>query len=123
MYKEGGSPCGVRSELRNFLHRFELRIAALAAVALLLAQLGAMSHAYSHDVTAAHQSGASSHELCNDCLGYAPVLSSAGAVGAMPCLEAQTHGRVAQAASQPGGDLSLNLAFRSRAPPHTSQVF
>ncbi len=109
--------------MRDFLHRFELRITALAAIALLLAQLGAMSHAYSHDMTAAHQSGASSHEPCHDCLGYAPVLSGAGAVGAMPCLKAQTHGRVAQAASQPGADLSLSLAFRSRAPPQTSQVF
>jgi hypothetical protein len=109
--------------LRKFLHRFELRIAAMAAIALLLAQLGAMSHAYSHDMTAAHQSGASSHEPCNDCLGYAPVLLGAAAPGTLPRVEAQSHARTVQAASRSRVDRTLHLAFRSRAPPKTPLVF
>ncbi len=97
---------------------------ALAAVALLLAQLGALSHAYSHDSSAAHQSGtASSHVPCDDCLAYAQVLSGAGPEGALPCLGALNPDRGPQAAACHRIALPLVLAFRSRAPPTISHAF
>lgn len=106
--------------MRKLLHRFELRIAVLAAFALLVAQLGAMSHAYSHDAavgtTATHQSAAI-HDLCNDCLGYAPLLAPGGASDSLPSLEPQGHGLATRHTATSLLDLSLTLAFRSRAPP------
>jgi hypothetical protein len=109
--------------LRQLLHRFELRLAVMAAVALLFAQLGAMSHAYSHDAAigspTTHQTGASSHDPCNDCLAYAPLLAAAGAPSALPFIEPQGRGLVTRAAVNSLVDLSLTLAFRSRAPPTT----
>ena len=106
--------------MRKLPHRFELRIAVLAVVALALAQLGAMSHAYSHDAAsgsaATHQSAAI-HDLCNDCLSFAPLLAPAGASGALPSLEAQGHGLATRSTARSLLDLSLTLAFRSRAPP------
>jgi hypothetical protein len=95
----------------------------MAVVALLIAQLGAMSHAYSHDAAVGslptHQSGASSHDPCNDCLAFAPLLSAAGAPSALPFIEPQGRGLTACATPCSLIDLSLTLAFRSRAPPHT----
>jgi hypothetical protein len=112
-----------RTALRKFLHRFELRLAVMAAVALLIAQLGAMSHAYSHDAAidspTTHQTGASSHDPCNDCLAYAPLLAAAGASGALPFIEPQGRGLATRATARSLVDLSLTLAFRSRAPPDT----
>jgi hypothetical protein len=101
--------------------RFEFRIALIAAIALLIAQIGAMSHAYSHVAASAptgtHQSGLGNHEFCNDCLGFAPLLSAGAAPAALPYITPQ--GPVAAA---PVGGISfvdrfLVLAFRSRAPP------
>jgi hypothetical protein len=109
--------------LRKLLHRFELRLAVMAAVALLIAQLGAMAHAYSHDAaagsTTTHQAGASSHDPCNDCLAYAPLLAAAGTPAALPSIEPQGRGLATHAAANSLVDLSLTLAFRSRAPPIT----
>jgi hypothetical protein len=109
--------------LRKFLHRFELRLAVMAAVALLLAQLGAMSHAYSHDAAlgspTTHQAGANSHDPCDDCLAYAPLLAPGGMPGALPFIEPQGRGLATSAAAHSLVDLSLTLAFRSRAPPLT----
>jgi hypothetical protein len=108
--------------LRHRLHRFELRIAILATLALLLAQVGAMSHAYSHDAAvgypATHQS-ANAHDLCNDCLAYAPLLAPAGTPGALPSIEPQSPGPAIRSAASSLLDLSLTVAFRSRAPPKT----
>jgi hypothetical protein len=109
--------------LRKLLLRFELRIAVMAAVALLIAQLGAMSHAYSHDAAAGdpatHQTGASSHDPCSECLAYAPLLASAGTPNVLPSVEPQGRGLSTLAAADSLVDLSLTLAFRSRAPPTT----
>jgi hypothetical protein len=109
--------------LRVFLHRFELRLAVMTVVGLLIAQLGAMSHAYSHDAalgaTSTHQPGASSHDPCNDCLAYAPLLSAGGAPSAVPFNVPQGRSAAARAAAGSLIDLSLTLAFRSRAPPYT----
>jgi hypothetical protein len=112
-----------RTALKKLLHRFELRIAVMAAVALLIAQLGAMSHAYSHDAAvgapSSLQTGASSNDLCNSCLAYAPLLAGAATPAALPFIAPQGRGLATRATAQSLVDLSLTLAFRSRAPPHT----
>jgi hypothetical protein len=104
------------------MHRVELRVAVMAAVALLIAQLGAMSHAYSHDAAvgspSTHQTGASNHAPCDDCLAYAPLLAVAGAPAALPFVEPQGRGLATSATAQSLVDLSLTVAFRSRAPPN-----
>jgi hypothetical protein len=102
-------------------HRFEVRIALIMAVALLIAQIGAMAHAYSHvpalQPTSAHQSSQGSHDLCSDCLAFAPLLSAAGTPAALPAVEPQGPSPAVQATHYSLVDRSLNLAFRSRAPP------
>jgi len=102
-------------------HRFELRMTLITAVALLIAQIGAMAHAYSHvpalHPTTAHQSGQDGHDLCSDCLAFAPLLSAAGAPTALPVIEPQGPSPAVQATVDSLVDRSLNLAFRSRAPP------
>src|SRR5512140_2273821 len=68
--------------LTHSQRRFDLRVAVFAALALLFAQIGAMTHAYAHlsarDQSSAQQSIGGSHEICGDCLNYAPLLSAAG---------------------------------------------
>jgi hypothetical protein len=106
------------------LHRFDLRLAVMAVVALVIAQMGAMAHAYSHDTavgsTPMHLIGAVSHSSCGDCLAYAPLLSSAGTTGSLPFLEPEPRDAVARALPDSPIDGLLLLAFRSRAPPYTS---
>ena len=46
----------------------------LLALVLLLAQTGALMHAYSHDAVGAHRQGGVSTELCGYCLAAAPLL-------------------------------------------------
>jgi len=107
--------------LAKLQHRFEFRVALIMSVALLIAQVGAMAHAYSHIPGAVpgstHQSGPGSHETCNDCLAFAPLLSAAGAPAALPCAEPQGRNLTACAIGSSLVDRFLNLALRSRAPP------
>jgi hypothetical protein len=109
--------------LRKLLHRLERGLAVVAAAALLIAQLGAMSHAYAHDTAvgsrSTHQTGASSHDSCAECLAYSPLLATAGAPTAPPSVEPQGRGWSIPATAGSLVDLSLTLAFRSRAPPAT----
>ena len=92
----------------------------MAAVALLIAQLGAMAHAYSHTAATApastHQSNPS-HDFCGDCLSFAPLLSAAGTPAAPSVVAPQGRSLAAIAGSRSLVDLPLTLAFRSRAPP------
>jgi hypothetical protein len=104
-------------------HRLKLRFAVIAALALVIAQLGAMAHAYTHvpqtRAVSAQQASTDVHDFCSDCLNFAPLLAAAGAPDALPFALPQGC-RVApqsQCASLP--DLKLLLAFRSRAPPAT----
>lgn len=110
--------------MRKFLHRCELRLAVMAALALLIAQLGATSHAYAHDVvaraSAALHGGAGAHNPCNDCLAYAPLLSAAGAPAALPLVGHQAHGGAGCAAADSLVERLPPLAFRSRAPPYAT---
>jgi hypothetical protein len=109
--------------LPQFLNRFRLRVAVVTALALLFAQFGAMTHAYSHDTAVEHSSSHSStpgtHDFCGDCLNFAPLLSAAGAPSALPCSvpQARTPSLASVCASLV--DHRPTLAFRSRAPPAT----
>jgi hypothetical protein len=55
-----------------------------------------MAHAYSHGTQAAppgtHQSALNTHDVCNDCLNFAPLLAAAGTPGGMPLVEPQGRG-------------------------------
>lgn len=101
--------------------RVEFRIALITTIALLIAQIGAMAHAYTHvsDLAGAgtHQSGLGSHEFCNDCLGFAPLLSAGAAPAALPHVEPQGRMVATPVDGTSFVDRSLILAFRSRAPP------
>jgi hypothetical protein len=103
-------------------HRLRIRWAALAALALLIAQLGAMAHAYSHvpqTRSVSAQQPTPSHDFCGDCLNFAPLLSAAGAPTVLP-LDLPRGCHAAPAAPLYSlVDLKLLLAFRSRAPPVT----
>jgi hypothetical protein len=110
--------------LRKLLHLFKLRVAATAAFTLLFAQLGAFSHAYSHDTAAgagssSHRTAVVSHDLCNECLAYAPLLCAASSPAAMPWIESQGRGLPPRSTLDSPLHLDRALAFRSRAPPPT----
>jgi hypothetical protein len=103
-------------------HRVEFRITALAVLAFFIAQMGAIAHAYTHQPstqTSIYRQSQSSHELCGDCLNFAPLLAAAGTPAAPPFSLANA------ASSQPASvpvsflDHRTYLAFRSRAPPFT----
>ena len=103
-------------------HRLEFRIAALAALALFVAQLGAIAHAYTHQPStrsSTYQLTRNSHEVCGDCLNFAPLLATAGAPATLPF--SLQHGQSAPPSIAPASflDHRTYLAFRSRAPPAT----
>jgi len=103
-------------------HRFELRITALAVLAFFIAQMGAIAHAYSHQPstqTSVYQQSQSSHELCGDCLNFAPLLSAAGTPAALPFSLQHAEGSQPSAVRASFLDHRTYLAFRSRAPPVT----
>ena len=104
--------------------RFDFRVAVVAAVALLFAQIGAMTHAYAHlrgsDQPSVHSSLGAGHEICGDCLNYAPLLSAAGSPASValhlppaPTTVVEVR-HVSRAANRP------LISFRSRAPPVTN---
>ena len=101
--------------------RLQFRIAVITAIALLIAQIGAMTHAYSHVAQvappSAHQSLLNSHDFCNDCLNFAPLLSAAGTPAALPVVVPQGRGFGLTAACRSLVNRRPLLAFRSRAPP------
>jgi len=112
--------------------RFELRIAVLAVIALLFAQLGALSHAYAHDAAAgaslagthgarspatSHPPGTAGHDACNECLAYAPLLCAAGAPAALPVVDLEGRTLATRPTADSLLDLRATLAFRARAPP------
>jgi hypothetical protein len=105
--------------LSTLSRRFELRFAVIAAIALLIAQFGAMAHAYSHvsDLSPASTLQSSGHDFCSDCLSFAPLLSAAGTPAALPRIEPQGPSPRVQAESSSLVDCHPHLAFRSRAPP------
>jgi hypothetical protein len=102
-------------------HRVGFRIGALAALALFIAQLGAIAHAYSHrpsaTQTSAYQQTQTSHELCGDCLNFAPLLAPAGTPATLPFSLQRSQSAPPSAAPGSFLDHRTYLAFRSRAPP------
>ncbi len=101
--------------------RLEFRVALIAALALMFAQLGAMAHAYSHvpekPQVASQHGNQGVHDVCKDCLNFAPLLSAAGAPAALPFALPQACRAAPQAQITCLVDLKFLLAFRSRAPP------
>jgi hypothetical protein len=113
----------MRVTLFNRWHRLDFRIAALVALALFIAQLGAIAHAYTHKPStvsaSAYQKISNSHEYCGDCLNFAPLLAAGGTPTVLPL-----YLQFAQSAPPPSPPASFldhrtYLAFRSRAPPVT----
>ncbi|HXI48940.1 MAG TPA: hypothetical protein VNH39_10155 [Steroidobacteraceae bacterium] len=104
-------------------HRLRLRFAVIAALALVIAQLGAMAHAYTHvpqtRAVSAQQTSPSVHDFCSDCLNFAPLLAAAGAPAALPFALPQGCCVAPQSQLSSLLDRKLLLAFRSRAPPAT----
>jgi hypothetical protein len=101
--------------------RVRLRFAVIAALALVVAQLGAMAHAYTH-VPQAHavstqQSTPGVHDVCDDCLNFAPLLAGAGTPALLPFALPQGCCIAPPAPRDSLLDLKFLLAFRSRAPP------
>jgi hypothetical protein len=107
--------------LRRLSHRHEFRVALIAALALFFAQIGAMTHAYSHvpDSVAGSspQSNLGIHDFCKECLNFAPLLSAAGAPAALPFAIAQACRDAPRAHISCLVELKFLRAFRSRAPP------
>jgi hypothetical protein len=106
-----------RPTLLKSSRRVEFRIAVIAGLALFIAQLGAIAHAYTHQPATAYQQTTKSHDLCGDCLNFAPSLTPAGTPTAAPF--APQHSQSAPPPQLPGSSLvhRTYLAFRSRAPP------
>jgi hypothetical protein len=104
-------------------HRLEFRVALIAALALMFAQLGAMTHAYSHTPEkpplSSQQPNLGIHDFCKDCLNFAPLLSAAGAPATLPFAIPLPCRDAPQAQITCLIDLKFLLAFRSRAPPRT----
>ena len=107
----------------HFKHRHGFHVALIAALALIFAQLGAMAHAYTHapesTSVSSQQAKLGIHDLCKDCLNFAPLLSAAGAPAALPFALPQTCSLAPQAQIACLVELKFRLAFRSRAPPFT----
>jgi len=101
-------------------HRLDFRVALIAALALVIAQMGAMAHAYTHvpgSAVSSQQSTLGIHDVCKDCLNFAPLLSAADAPAAPPFALPQACSTAPQAQIACLVELKFRLAFRSRAPP------
>jgi hypothetical protein len=113
-------PCEY-SYLNSLTHKVNLRIALLTALALLIAQLGAQAHAYSHlragSQTSEQQDLHSGQ--CYDCLSFAPLLASASGPSHALIVAAQGVAAAPDAAVVTLTTLTPAHAFRSRAPPST----
>jgi hypothetical protein len=108
------------SALKKFTHKSAFSFAVIAAIVLVLAQLGAMNHAYTHvpQVAATVQdSNPAAHSICDDCLSFAPVLSAAGSHTLLLFVAPPARAVALRAVAASLFNNRLNLAFRSRAPP------
>ena len=108
-----------RDVLSTVLKTWRSRLLLLAAVAMLVGQLGAQAHAYSHSGSPSAPSDQlhTHHDLCQECLAFTPLLAGAGGLDhTMSFADAKA---LWQASSAGASLISLELvlAFRSRAPP------
>jgi hypothetical protein len=107
-------------ELRKFPLNSAFCLALVAAIVLVLAQLGAMNHAYSHvpQVAATVQdANPAAHAICDECLSFAPMLSSAGSPSLATFVAPPARAIAVRAVAAALLNNRLDLAFRSRAPP------
>jgi hypothetical protein len=104
-----------------------LRIAAsssrgvylLLALVLLIGQVAAQAHVYSHlKSTIPRSDFGAAGQLCSECLSSAPLLSAAGSPASpfVAFIAAETTPVDAVIAARV--DAARHYAFRSRAPPH-----
>jgi hypothetical protein len=96
-----------------------LRLALFMALALLVAQLGAQAHAYSHIRADSHATDQlyDHGSVCADCVAFAPLLAAAGGAGLLPFLAPQGVLAAPGAAIPTLSARTPTPAFRSRAPP------
>ena len=105
------------SELRSSLRSTRQWRLALLALVLLLAQTGALMHAYSHDAAGAHRQGEVSTKQCGYCLAAAPLLGG-GHSQSLTLAEFLALMICVLSVAQIVVFLFQHPAFRSRAPPH-----
>ena len=86
------------------------------ALALLIAQAGALLHASSHVVDGREGSGAPT-QLCSQCLSYSTIFSMASGTTIVAATLALVFVFVATTIVAPLTGQSAARAFRSRAPP------
>jgi hypothetical protein len=101
-------------------HR-KLATASALALALLIAQLGAVVHAYTH-VRAIPRHGDSAgtpSQLCADCLAFAPLLAPAQAAAAAALVVLPAAHRIVQQPVTSLVDRAIAHFFESRAPPRS----
>jgi hypothetical protein len=107
-------------ELKRIAHNSSFGLAVFAALLLVLTQLGAMNHAYSHVPQAAasvQDSNPAAHAICDECLSFAPLLSSAGSPAIVDFVAPPPRAIALRAIAASLVANRLDLAFRSRAPP------
>jgi len=99
--------------------RYGARLGELLALALLIAQTGAVMHEYVHLSASRESRGApaTSSQSCPDCLAYAPVLAAAGGTGHSPTFARARVGKTYRTPVAPLVGYSPQHAFLSRAPP------
>jgi hypothetical protein len=99
--------------------RYAARLGVFLALALLVAQTGAVMHQYSHLSASGKSRGvpATSSQSCPACQSYAPVLAAAGGTGLSPTFAPAQIGTTYRTLVAPLGGYSPQHAFLSRAPP------
>ena len=106
---------------RKVLIRVRPRVSSFAALALalLIAQVGALLHGYTHSRSSPDPVGVgtTAGQICDECLAFTPLLAAVGTPEARldfhpPCAhESPLSGATSLFERRPG------YAFRSRAPP------
>jgi hypothetical protein len=99
--------------------RYAARLGMLLALALILAQTGAVMHGYSHLRASGESPGvpATSSQSCPDCLSFAPVLAPAGGTSHSLTVAQAQIGTTYRTLVAPLVGHSPQHAFLSRAPP------
>ena len=98
--------------------RYCSRLGELLALALLVAQTGAVMHEYVHLGASGESRGSpASSQSCPDCLAYAPVLAAAGGTSHSPAFARAQIGTTYRTLVAPLVGYSPQHAFLSRAPP------
>jgi len=98
----------------NRIYRFFVH--AALALALLMAQAGALLHAASHEGNA-HHGGLPHAQVCGQCLSFSTVLSVAGGSGIRPVLPAASCEALIKSADTGFLSSATPRPFWSRGPP------